>query len=151
MTDVNPANAGGNQDTRFKKGQSGNPRGKPKGLRSRVTMLAERLLDGQAEKIVQAIIRSALNGDSAAQRVCLDRILPARRDRPIILDIGPLVSAQDGLAALGQIVLAMAQGDITPPEAGEAARPIESFLRSLQTHELETLLQQFEEKVRDGK
>ena len=81
---------------------------------------------------MQAIIRSALNGDSTAQRVCLDRILPARR----ILDIGPLVSAQDGLAALGQIVLAMAQGDITPPEAGEAARPIEAFLRGLQTNEL---------------
>jgi hypothetical protein len=59
------------------------------------------------------------------------------------------VSAQDGLAALGQIVLAMAQGDITPPEAGEAARPIGAFLRSLQTHELETLLQQFEEKMRE--
>jgi hypothetical protein len=151
MIDATPANAGGKQDTRFKKGQSGNPQGKPKGLRARVTTFAENLLDGQAEAIVQAIIRSALNGDSTAQRVCLDRILPARRDRPIILDIGPLVSAQDGLAALGQIVLAMAQGDITPPEAGEAARPIEAFLRGLQTNELEQLLAQFEEKVRGGK
>jgi hypothetical protein len=81
MIDATPANAGGKQDTRFKKGQPGNPRGKPKGLRARVTTLAENLLDGQAEAIIQAIIRSAVNGDSTAQRVCLDRILPARRNK----------------------------------------------------------------------
>ena len=37
---------------RFKKGQSGNPRGKPKGSRNKSSLAAEALLEGSLEKIV---------------------------------------------------------------------------------------------------
>jgi hypothetical protein len=37
------------KDTKFKKGQSGNPSGKPKGARNKATLAAEALLDGEAE------------------------------------------------------------------------------------------------------
>ena len=36
----------------FKKGQSGNPKGKPKGARHKITLAAEVLLDGEAEAIL---------------------------------------------------------------------------------------------------
>ena len=45
-------NQGGS--TKWKPGQSGNPAGKPKGTRHKATMLAERLLDGQAEELIQS-------------------------------------------------------------------------------------------------
>jgi hypothetical protein len=45
-----PENAGQNQG-RWEKGQSGNPRGKPRGARNRATLLAEALLDGEAEAL----------------------------------------------------------------------------------------------------
>ena len=50
----------------FEKGQSGNPAGKPRGTRSRLTQAAEALLDGEAEKLTRKAIELALQGDIAA-------------------------------------------------------------------------------------
>ena len=68
-------------DTQFKPGQSGNPDGRPKGARNATTMALEALLDGQANALTQKAIDLALTGDMAALRLCLDRILPPRKDR----------------------------------------------------------------------
>jgi len=67
----------------FRQGTSGNPRGRPKGARNRATVTAEALLDGEAEAISRKLIEKALEGDTTALRLCLERILPPRRDRPI--------------------------------------------------------------------
>ena len=48
---MRPEKTGADQDrrdTRFKPGQSGNPSGRPKGSRHRVTLLAEQMVDGAA-------------------------------------------------------------------------------------------------------
>ena len=42
------------QGGRFQKGQSGNPQGKPKGARNATTILAQNLLDGEAEALVKS-------------------------------------------------------------------------------------------------
>ena len=76
------------QDTQFKPGKSGNPRGRPRGARNRATLAAEALLDGEAEAITRKCIDLALAGDHTALRLCLSRILPVRRDREIDLDLG---------------------------------------------------------------
>jgi hypothetical protein len=73
---ASPANAGAKQGGRFPKGRSGNPAGKLKGTRHRTTLAAEALLDGEAEALTRKVIEMALAGDSAALRLCLDRILP---------------------------------------------------------------------------
>ena len=57
------ANAAGKQRRRgigrpFRPGQSGNPAGKRPGTRHRVTLLAEQLLDGEAEAIVRKAVES---------------------------------------------------------------------------------------------
>jgi hypothetical protein len=46
-------------------------------------VLAEQLLDGEAEGLVRKIIQKAKHGDVAALRICIDRILPPRRERPV--------------------------------------------------------------------
>src|SRR4051794_24922955 len=58
----------------FQKGQSGNPHGKPKGTRHRVTVAAETLLEGEAEAITRKAIELAKQGDGPALRLCMDRI-----------------------------------------------------------------------------
>src|SRR5215218_6521027 len=67
----------------FQKGQSGNPNGKPKGTRHRVTMAAETLMEGEAEAITRKAIELAKEGDGPALRLCMDRIYPPRKDRPV--------------------------------------------------------------------
>jgi hypothetical protein len=45
--------------------------------------MAEHLLDGEAEALTRIAVQKAKKGDIAALRLCLDRILPPRRERPV--------------------------------------------------------------------
>src|SRR5271167_839746 len=64
----------------FEKGRSGNPAGKPPGARNRATLAAEKLLDGEAEALTRKAIERANEGDGVALKMCLDRIIPVRRE-----------------------------------------------------------------------
>jgi Family of unknown function (DUF5681) len=131
---------------RFQPGQSGNPAGKRQGTRHRATMLAECLIDGEAEAIVRTVIEKAKQGDVIALRLCLDRIVPPRRDRPTHFTIPALNSASDASRAMAAITAAVACGELTPAEAGELSRLVESYVRAIETTEIERRLQALEEQ-----
>src|SRR4029453_8739383 len=82
---ANTETTGQKQSGRFVKGQSGNPNGRPKGPRNTPTVAVETLLDGQTQALTQKAIDLALAGDITALRLCLDRILPVRKDRPVMI------------------------------------------------------------------
>src|SRR5215207_5295321 len=82
----------------FQKGQSGNPNGKAKGTRHRVTMAAETLMEGEAEAITRKAIELAKEGDGPALRLCMDRIYPPRRDRPVRFRLPSLDKVEDAIA-----------------------------------------------------
>jgi hypothetical protein len=63
----------------FKPGQSGNPKGRPKGSKNKNKALAEGLIGNNASKIVKKVIEMALAGDQACLKMCMDRIIPAQR------------------------------------------------------------------------
>ncbi len=67
----------------FKPGQSGNPKGRTKGARHRATLAALALLDGEAEALTRKAVDLALEGDTVALRLCLERIAPPRKDAPV--------------------------------------------------------------------
>ena len=135
---------------RFLPGQSGNAAGKPKGTRNQATMLAERLLDGEAEKIVRAVIEKAKQGDMIALRLCLERIVPPRRDRPVHFTIPAMNSADDASKAMATITTAVARGELTPVEAAELSRVVEAFVKALEITEIERRLQVLEEQQFTG-
>lgn len=137
---MRPENAAQKQRIRgkpFQRGQSGNPSGKAPGTRNRATMLTERLLDGKSEAMVRMIIKKAKEGDAFALRFCLDRIVPPRRDRPVNFSIPDLKSANDASKAMAAITSAVASGELTPNEAAELSRVIETFLKAVETSDLE--------------
>ena len=131
---------------RFQPGQSGNPAGKPPGTRHRATMLAEQLLDGEAEAMVRAAIEKAKQGDMIALRLCLDRILPPRRDRPVFFSIPTLNSADDASKAMAAITTAVARGELTPTEAAELSRVVEAFVKAIEATEIERRLKILEDR-----
>ena len=53
------------QDSRWKKGQSGNPNGRAAGSRNRATLAIEALLEGEGEALTRKAIELAKAGDMA--------------------------------------------------------------------------------------
>jgi hypothetical protein len=131
-----PENTGRKQAARFQKGKSGNPAGKPRGARNKTTLAVEALLDGEAEAITRKAIEKAKEGDPTALRMCLDRLLPARKDRPVSFILPSIKNAADAIAANGALVAAVAAGDITPSEAVELSKLIDAYVKSLEVGNL---------------
>src|SRR5215213_7287308 len=138
---TSPAKTGRKQETQFKPGQSGNPNGRPAGSRHRTSLAIDALLDGDAERLTRKAIEMALGGDSTAMRLCLDRIAPARKDRPVPLTLPILETAADAKYAAAAIVRAVADGDLTPREAAELSRLLDNFTRVLEATELEARIE----------
>ena len=121
---------------KFQPGQSGNPAGKAKGTRNATTLVLEALLDGEAEALTRRAIEMALEGDGPAMRLCLDRLLPARKDRPITFDMPPIETTDDLPKATGAIVAAVAAGELTPGEAAELSKSLDVHVRAIEATEL---------------
>jgi hypothetical protein len=140
-------NSGPNQGGRFQPGQSGNPAGKPKGARHKTTLLAEKLMQDDAEAVVKAVIASAKGGDMTAARIVLDRIAPARRDSPVTIALPKFESAADAAKAMAAILAAVASGAVTPSEADQVAKIIAAFVNTLEASEFEARLRALEERA----
>lgn len=128
----------------WQKGQSGNPAGKPKGTRHLATRAAEALLDGEAEALTRKAIDKALEGDPIALRLCLDRLIAPRKDRPVMFEMPPIKTIADGRQAFGAIMVAVAAGALTPVEANEIARLVEVIFKTTELTELEARLRALE-------
>ncbi len=140
-----PANVRRKQDGRFAKGHSGNPAGKLPGTRHRATLAAEALLDGEGEALTRKAIEMALEGDGVALRLCLDRLLPPRKDRPLRIDLPRLESSADISKALAVLAQAVAEGELTPREANAIGTLLEGHRRAIETTELEARIAVLEE------
>lgn len=98
---------------------SGNRLGGNKaGSRHRVTRAIEALLEGQHEVLTAKAVELALNGDTTALRLCLDRLAPPRKDSPLSLDLPLVRSAKDAVDASSMVLAAVSAGEISPDEAG---------------------------------
>ena len=129
----------------FKPGQSGNPKGKPMGARHKATLAAEELLDGEAEALTRKAVDLALGGDTTALRLCLERILPPRKGRPIVFTLPNVTNSGDLRAAALAILGAVSEGDISPEEAAAVAPLIEGARKAMETDELSRRLEALEE------
>jgi len=119
----------------FERGKSGNPTGRPKGARNKPTRAVEELLDGEAEALTRKAIDKALEGDMAALRICLDRLLPPRRDRLVTFELPTIESASDALKASSAILAACAAGQLSLREAVEFQNLVSSHVRMLESNE----------------
>lgn len=128
----------------FQKGRSGNPGGRPKGARNATTLALEILLDGQANALTQKAIDLALAGDMAALRLCLDRIMPPRKDRPVTFALPEIKGAQDAAAVVSAVLAAVASGELTPSDAAEIGKLIDSYVKAFETAELAERLERLE-------
>ena len=141
-------NAAGKQRGRpFRKGQSGNPAGKPKGARHRATRAIQLLLEGEAEALTRKCIDLAKAGDTTALRLCMERLAPAMKSRAVHLSMPSIETAADVLKAQSAAIEAMASGEITPDEAATIAGVLEAKRKAIETADLEQRLTAVETSV----
>ena len=131
----------------FQPGQSGNPAGRPIGARHKTTLAIESLLDGEAEALTRKVIEKAKEGDLAALKLCLDRLLPMRKGRPIQIDLPDVSCASDLAAAGGMVTQHLADGTISPEEAQAVMGTLDSALKLFEAGELEARIAALEEQV----
>jgi hypothetical protein len=123
--------------------EPGNP-GKPKGTRHRATLAVEALLEGEAEALTRKAIERALEGDATALRLCLDRLAPPRRDRPVSFAVAAVEGPDDALKAMGEVLSAMGNGELSPSEAGGVLAVVDGYLKAWQATELERRVAELE-------
>jgi hypothetical protein len=91
----------------------------PGGSRNATTILFDELLKDNAQDLIEKAIAMAKGGDGPALRLCIDRLAPPRKDRPVWFELPKMNEARDAVKASAAILEAVASGDLTPSEAAE--------------------------------
>jgi len=131
---------GRNTDGKF----SNENAGRPKGSRNKATIAIESLLEGQAEALTQTAISKALEGDSIALRLCMDRIAPPMKDKPVVFPLPKMQDAMDASQAAGSVLSAVSDGTLTPIEGARVMGLIDSYRRALELTDIEQRLHTLE-------
>ena len=128
----------------FEKGRSGNPAGRPPGARGRATLAAEVLLEGEAKALTRRAVYLELEGDIMALKLCLERIVPRRKSRAIVIDLPRIDRAEDLGNAIGTVLEEAASGRLFLDEAAALIGMMEARCKVMETVDLEKRLQALE-------
>jgi len=131
---------------RFKPGQSGNPAGKPRGTLHKATQAALALLEGEGEALTRKAVEMALAGDTTALRLCLERLIPPRKERHVSVDLPSVSTVADLGLVTSALLEAAGQGVITPGEAQALGGLVEAHRKALELGEIERRIAALENK-----
>jgi len=131
----------------FQPGQSGNPNGRKKGSRNKITQAIEALLDGEGEALTRKAIELGLKGDITALRLCLDRLAPPRRDRHVSFELPKIENAKYAAGAITAMLEAVAAGDLTPSEASEVTKLLDTYVKVFEAVEIAERVERLEKMV----
>lgn len=104
------------------------------------------MLDGEAQALTRKAIERALEGDGVALRLCLERILPPRKDRAISVSLPKMEAASDAIKAMTAILAGVARGDLTSSEAGDVVKLIDAFAKAIELRDLEGRVAELEKR-----
>jgi hypothetical protein len=128
----------------FVKGQSGNPAGKPKGSLHYSTRAAMALLEGEAETITRKAVELALAGDLQAIKLVLERVIPARKERPVSITLPEIDTARDVMVATKQVINNVAAGELTPGEGQTMLAMLDNVRKAIESESFEQRLNKLE-------
>jgi len=119
---------------KFQKGQSGNMRGRPKGIADR-RVRARELFARHADELVGIAIQKARDGDMAALRLCIERICPPIK---AVSERVTIESLPESLVERAELIFARAaSGAIATETATELLSAIAVQVRIVEVCELE--------------
>ncbi len=125
---------------RFKPGESGNPKGRPAGSKNAAIAALDAIGEESAQDLIRSVVANALDGDTAAARIILDRAWPVRKGRPVSFVMPKVETAADTAKALGGVLEAVANGLLTIEEGQGMAAILESQRKALELTAIEERL-----------
>ena len=129
----------------FKKGESGNPQGRPVGTRNKTTLAALSLIEDEGEQLARKAVELSLDGDLPALKLCMDRLLPPAKERPLeAFSLPQLNDQRSVLEALDTIANKLSQGELLPAEATSICKVLEQYRKHFETTELSERLETLE-------
>jgi hypothetical protein len=131
----------------FARGQSGNPAGKPRGARNKVTVAIETLMGKYGEQVAARVVKRACEGDMTAAKLILERVAPPRRGRPVHLKLPPIGDAASVMNAHATLLGDIASGKVTPEEAEPVSAMLGAHLKTIETVDIDRRLRDLESKM----
>jgi len=129
----------------FKKGESGNPQGRPVGTRNKTTLAALALIEDEGEQLTRKAVELALDGDLQALKLCMDRLAPPAKERPLeAFDLPQLNDQRSVLEALDATANKLSLGELLPAEATAICRVLEQYRKHFETTEMTERLESIE-------
>jgi hypothetical protein len=101
---------------RFKKGKSGNPKGRPKGIQDKRQKILQDLIDGSAP-IVKKLLELAEAGDTTAIKIWVERIVPRMNREAVGFDCPPKLTVATVQKLHDEIVKTAITGKMSAEEA----------------------------------
>ena len=124
---------------------NGNPGRKP-GSRNRASVVAAALLEGGAEEMMRKAEELAKAGNVDMLKFLLGRLLP--RERQITFELPTMETADDAVEALGSVLRAVSEGEISPSEGAAVAELISSYSQAIDRADVVKRLDALEAQIK---
>jgi hypothetical protein len=103
-----------------------------------------KILAEYGDALTRKCVAMALKENPVAMRVCMERLLPVRRDQPVRFKFPQVRTAAEADQALNALLQGSARGQLTPTETKQMAEILEGKRRMIETLELEQRIQALE-------
>ena len=125
----------------FTKGFSGNPAGRPRGIKDKRHYYAESI-ESMIPQVLESIYQKALAGDMTAARMLLDRSLPSKRPEQECVEI----QHSGNIASDAQNVLkSVLDGEVSPDVGASLLSSMTSVLKAIEVEDLAKRIEALEE------
>ena len=125
----------------FSKGVSGNPTGRPKGIKDKRHRYSE-AIDSMIPQVLDSVFQRAIAGDMTAAKMLLDRTLPNKRpeqERVEISRTGNIVSDAQN------VLRSVLDGEVSPDVGASLVSAMTSVLKAIEVEELAKRIEALEE------
>ena len=85
-----------------------------------------------------------MEGDVQVLNICLDRLIPPRRDRPVSFELPAISSAADAAAATAGLLAAASRAELSIDETRALVRLLETYTKLLTVEDFERRLTKLE-------
>ena len=143
--------------SKFKPGQSGNPKGRAPGVLTMVNKMKAALssfgkrhnVSDAHQALLDKVIEQALSGDPSSQKLILDRLQPMPKPRATPVDV-PGADAKDNLIDQAKtIIQAVFEGKLTPEEGRGLVSTIHDVARIHESTELVERIEKLEQVLEE--